>query len=231
MQHFPIFVNLAGRRVVLAGGGEAALAKLRLLLKTEAHLSVFSTAPDPQIEAWAREGKLALHTRDMAPGDALCAVLAYAADEDPQRDARTAALARADGAMVNIVDNLEDSAFITPAIVDRDPVCVAIGTEGAAPVLARAIKRDLEEKLPRGLGPLARIGKAFRRAADALPKGASGAISGLTGTFPLAPKPWMPVAKPTHKAPCAVCWTATPTSRRAAAPSRSWAQGRVIQNS
>ena len=171
MQHFPIFVNLAGRRVVLAGGGEAALAKLRLLLKTEAHLSVFSTAPDPQIEIWAREGKLALHTRDMAPGDALCAVLAYAADEDPQRDARTAALARADGAMVNIVDNLEDSAFITPAIVDRDPVCVAIGTEGAAPVLARAIKRDLEEKLPRGLGPLARIGKAFRRAADALPQG------------------------------------------------------------
>ena len=55
--------------------------------------------------------------------------------------------------MVNIVDNLEDSAFITPAIVDRDPVCVAIGTEGAAPVLARAIKRDLEKSWPAALGP------------------------------------------------------------------------------
>ncbi len=71
------------------------------------------------------------------------------------------ASAPADGALVNIVDNLDDSQFITPAIVDRDPVTIAIGTEGAAPVLARAIKADLEERLPRA-GPLARIGKAFR---------------------------------------------------------------------
>ncbi len=82
-----------------------------------------------------------------------------------------AALARADGALVNIVDNLADSAFITPAIVDRDPVIVAIGTEGAAPVLARAIKTDLEERLPATLGLLARIGKGFRALAEILPHG------------------------------------------------------------
>ena len=69
------------------------------------------------------------------------------------------------------MDNLEDSQFITPAIVDRDPVTVAIGTEGAAPVLARAIKADLEAKLPTTLGTLARIGKAFRKMADILPTG------------------------------------------------------------
>jgi uroporphyrin-III C-methyltransferase/precorrin-2 dehydrogenase/sirohydrochlorin ferrochelatase len=74
---------------------------------------------------------------------------------------------------VNIVDNLGDSQFITPAIVDRDPVTVAIGTEGAAPVLARAIKKDLEEKLPASLGTLARIGKGFRKMAEALPFGAA----------------------------------------------------------
>ncbi|WP_372993777.1 siroheme synthase CysG, partial [Sulfitobacter sp.] len=84
---------------------------------------------------------------------------------------RTAAIARAEGALVNIVDNLHDSAFITPAIVDRDPVTIAIGTEGAAPVLARAIKADLEERLPATLGTLARIGKGFRKMADALPFG------------------------------------------------------------
>ncbi len=72
---------------------------------------------------------------------------------------------------MNIVDNLHDSAFITPAIVDRDPVTIAIGTEGAAPVLARAIKADLEERLPATLGTLARIGKGFRKMADALPFG------------------------------------------------------------
>lgn len=171
MQHFPIFVALAGRRVVLSGGGEAALAKLRLLLKTEAHLTVISPDPAPEIDAWEAAGKVQVIRRPMEPGDATCAVLFYAADEDAAEDARTTQLARADGALTNIVDNLGDSQFITPAIVDRDPVTVAIGTEGAAPVLARRIKADLEERLPTGLGTLARIGKAFRKVADALPMG------------------------------------------------------------
>ncbi len=171
MQHFPIFLAVAGRRIVVSGGGEAALAKLRLLMKTEAHLSVFAPAPDPQIVTWAEAGRLTLHARALEPGDALCAVLFYAADEDAVEDARSTALARADGALTNIVDNLEDSQFITPAIVDRDPVTIAIGTEGAAPVLARAIKTDLEARLPARLGPLARLGKAFRRVAETLPHG------------------------------------------------------------
>ncbi|WP_317054965.1 MULTISPECIES: siroheme synthase CysG [Roseovarius] len=171
MKHFPIFVALEGRRVVLSGGGEAALAKLRLLLKTEASLTVFSSDPAKEIENWANEGRLRLVRRAMEPGDATCAVLFYAADEDDAEDARTSTIARADGAMVNIVDNLGDSEFITPAIVDRDPVTVAIGTEGAAPVLARAIKSDLEARLPANLGPLARIGKAFRKAVEVLPMG------------------------------------------------------------
>ena len=171
MDHFPIFLRVHGRRIVLSGGGEAALAKLRLLLKTRGQITVFASAPDPQIENWAAEGRLTLVRRAMAPGDTLCAALFYAADEDAAEDARTAAIARADGALVNVVDNLEDSQFITPAIVDRDPVTVAIGTEGAAPVLARAIKADLESRLPVALGPLARLGKSFRKMADALPFG------------------------------------------------------------
>lgn len=171
MQHFPIFLDLAGRRVVVAGGGDAALAKLRLLLKTEAHVSVFAPTPAAEIEAWAAEGKLTLHRRALEPGDAMCAALAYAATEDAEEDTRIRKLAQADGALVNIVDNLAESQFITPAIVDRDPVTIAIGTEGAAPVLARAIKRDLEDRLSPLLGLLARVGKAFRPRAEALPAG------------------------------------------------------------
>ncbi|APX11214.1 siroheme synthase CysG [Tateyamaria omphalii] len=171
MNHFPIFLNTAGRRIVLSGGGDAALAKLRLLMKTTAHITVFAPDADDQIKTWAKDGKLRLIDRAIEPGDAMCAALFYAADEDAAEDKRTAAIAHADGALVNIVDNLADSQFITPAIVDRDPVTVAIGTEGAAPVLARAIKADLEERLPTSLGTLARIGKAFRKAADALPFG------------------------------------------------------------
>jgi len=171
MKHFPIFLALEGRRVVIAGGGEAALAKLRLVLKTEARVTVIAAAPIPEIMRLAAEGRIALIERQVEPGDAICAALFYAAHDDDDEDARAAALATADGALTSWVDNLENSQFITPAIVDRDPVTVAIGTEGAAPVLARAIKADLEERLPGTLGTLARIGKAFRRRGEALAKG------------------------------------------------------------
>jgi uroporphyrin-III C-methyltransferase / precorrin-2 dehydrogenase / sirohydrochlorin ferrochelatase len=172
MQHFPIFLAVAGRRIVVSGGGETALAKLRLLRKTEAHLTVIAADPDADVLRMAALGEVRLIQRAMEPGDALCASLFYAANDDDAEDARVARLAQADGALTNLVDNLHDSQFITPAIVDRDPVVIAIGTEGAAPVLARQIKSDLEERLPAALGLLARIGKSFRRAADALPMGA-----------------------------------------------------------
>ncbi len=171
MDHFPIFLAVSGRRIVVSGGGETALAKLRLLLKTTARITVLAETPEEGLRALAAGGRIRLVARAFSPGDALCAALVYAANDDAAEDRRVAGLARADGALVNIVDNLEDSQFITPAIVDRDPVTIAIGTEGAAPVLARAIKADLEERLPVSLGLAARVGKAFRKAADALPMG------------------------------------------------------------
>ncbi|MBD3625460.1 MAG: uroporphyrinogen-III C-methyltransferase, partial [Rhodobacteraceae bacterium] len=171
MRHFPVFLNLRGRRVVVSGAGECAVAKLRLLLKTEAELAVYGTDADPLVRQWAEEGRLALTGRAIREGDADDAALVYGANEDPVEDARAVAIGKAAGALTNIVDNLDDSEFITPAIVDRDPVTVAIGTEGAAPVLARRIKADLEERLPASLGLLTRIGQAFRPRAEALPMG------------------------------------------------------------
>ncbi|MGI9417332.1 MAG: siroheme synthase CysG, partial [Geminicoccaceae bacterium] len=97
--------------------------------------------------------------------------LLYAANDDAIEDFRAASIGRAAGALVNVVDDLEHSQFITPAIVDRDPVTVAIGTEGAAPMLARQIKAETEERLAVDVGRLARIAKAFRPIAEALPTG------------------------------------------------------------
>ncbi len=171
MKHFPIFMAVEGRRIVVSGGGGTAIAKLRLLLKTGARIDVFAQTPAPEIEGWAKAGGISLRRRAVATGDAKGAALFYAANGDDAEDARVSAIARSEGALFNIVDNLEDSQFITPAIVDRDPVTVAIGTEGAAPVLARAIKAELEEKLPPVLGALARIGKSFRKQVEALPFG------------------------------------------------------------
>lgn len=168
MRHFPVFLELRGRRVIVSGAGETAVAKLRLLMKTEADIAVFGADPAAEISAWAEAGRLTLAPRPLEPGDADGAILVYGANAGAAEDARAAAIGRAAGALVNIVDDLGGSDFITPAIVDRDPVTVAIGTEGAAPVLARWIKARVEEMLPTALGPLARIGQGFRVRVEAL---------------------------------------------------------------
>ena len=171
MRHFPLFLDLRGQRVVVSGAGEMAASKLRLLLKTEARIDVYGADPADPIRRWAEDGRIALAPRPLAPGDVAGARLLYAVNCDADEDARAAAIGRAEGALVNILDNLEDSHFITPAIVDRDPVTVAIGTEGAAPVLARRLKAETEERLGPDLGVLARIGHTVRDAAKAIPLG------------------------------------------------------------
>lgn len=162
MRHYPVFLDLRDRTVLVAGGGEVAVSKLRLLLKTEARIRVFSAAPNTVVAGWAAEGRIDLVARDLEAADLTGAALAYGATGDDEADARVGGLARAAGVLANLVDDLDGSDFITPAIVDRDPVTVAIGTEGAAPVLARKIKAEVEAMLPASLGLLTRIGQAFR---------------------------------------------------------------------
>ena len=171
MRHFPIFLDTVDKTIVVAGGGECAVAKLRLLLKTEARIVVFDADAEDQVRDWAEQGRVELHLQDLTLADLDGAILVYAAYDDPERDLGVQALAREARVPALVVDNLDASDFITPAIVDRDPVTVAIGTEGTAPVLARAIKAGIEARLPVGLGALARRAKALRPAAEALPKG------------------------------------------------------------
>ncbi|MEO1092010.1 MAG: siroheme synthase CysG [Pseudomonadota bacterium] len=171
MRHFPIFLDLRGQRVAVAGGGETAVAKLRLLLKTEAKIIVLAADACTQIRRWHDERRLVWQARPFAHEDAVCIRLVYAASADGAEDARVKALAEAAGVLVNVVDDLEASAFITPAIVDRDPVTVAIGTEGAAPVLARRIKAQNEARLPVTLGTLAALARDRRPDVEALPPG------------------------------------------------------------
>ena len=171
MRHFPIYLDTQDRRIVVAGAGQCAVAKLRLLLKTHAQIDVFGRDPDDLVLQWAAEGRLAFEERGLNAADLAGALLLYAAQDDPELDRQAADLGRKAGVKTLIVDNLDDSDFITPAIVDRAPVTVAIGTEGAAPVLARKIKADVEGLLPPSLGVLARIGKTFRPLVTRLPFG------------------------------------------------------------
>ena len=174
MRFFPLFMDLDDQSVLLVGGGEPAAQKLRLLTRTGARIHVLATAPCSEIVELAAAGAVRLERRELAARDLAGVRLAYVALADHAASARAVAMARAAGVPVNAVDRQELCDFITPAIVDRDPVIVAIGTEGAAPVLARQIKARIEAMLPSRLGGLARwAGSLRQRAAGAISTGAA----------------------------------------------------------
>src|SRR5262249_26125448 len=98
--------------------------------------------------------------------------LVIAATEDDEEDSRISAIARALGVPVNVSDRPELCTFALPAIVDRGEVTVAIGTSGAAPVLARPLGSWLRRELSPRLDALAKLAAEFRGpVADRLPSG------------------------------------------------------------
>lgn len=167
MKTFPMFLQMAGRRVVIVGGGEQAAQKTRLILKTEARVEIWAPKLDPELSSLVAEGRIAHQTGPITPDTFSDTALVFIASGCPGIDMALHALAKAGGATVNVVDQPQLCDAITPSIVDRDPVVVAIGTEGTAPVLARQIKTKLEEALEPRLGDLAALAGRMRGAAAA----------------------------------------------------------------
>ena len=163
MDYLPIFVSTKDQRIVVAGEGQLAEAKCRAALKTTAAVTLFSEAPTEAMREWANQRRLTLQTRPWGAADLEGVRLVYAASDNEAANQRLAEWARQAGAWVNVLDEPEECDFITPAVVDRDPVVVAIGTEGTAPVLARQIKADVEAMLPQHVGRLARAAQSFRQ--------------------------------------------------------------------
>jgi uroporphyrin-III C-methyltransferase/precorrin-2 dehydrogenase/sirohydrochlorin ferrochelatase len=162
LRYFPIFLDLASREVLIVGGGEKALQKLRLFTKTEARVRIIAEAPALDVEALAEQTGAIVDRRRFSAADVAGAALVLAASDDAVLDLEVATAARSQGIPINVVDGPSESTFIMPAIVDRDPVVVAIGTEGAAPVLARTLKAKIEAWLPARYGHVARQAMALR---------------------------------------------------------------------
>ena len=155
MRHYPVFLDLRDRRVVVSGAGEVAVAKLRLLMKTEARDRGLRRAiRRPKCGPGRREGRLALVERPLEPATPPARRWSTAPTAMPTRTPGRPRSAGRRARWSTSSTTSTDSDFITPAIVDRDPVTVAIGTEGAAPVLARKIKAEVEAMLPATLGRL-----------------------------------------------------------------------------
>ena len=169
---FPAFVRVEGRKVAIFGNGDEACAKLRLLLNTRARPVVFAERPNEELaNAAGRAGVEVVRVpyRATQMGDA---VLVFAATGNAAADRLIAKDARAARIPVNAVDQPDQCDFFTPALVNRAPVAVAIGTEGAGPVLAQIIRARVERMLPPTLGDLALLAAGYRRAVERIvPRG------------------------------------------------------------
>lgn len=171
MQSFPMFIRTTGRRVVIAGGGEQAAQKARLMLKTDAALVLLAPKLDAELSDLVATGWATQVTDAITPASFDNAALVFIATGCPGVDAALHALAKAGGAQVNVVDQPALCDMTTPSVVDRDPVVVAIGTEGTAPVLARQIKTQVEQMLDPALGPFVALAGRLREAVAAnIPK-------------------------------------------------------------
>jgi uroporphyrin-III C-methyltransferase/precorrin-2 dehydrogenase/sirohydrochlorin ferrochelatase len=180
MRFLPVFLDMQAGPILLVGGGELARAKLRLLLSAGARIRWYATDGQRDVSALdATETARIEH----AEGDPLTAELsgviavlcAGAGEFGPAMSAR----AKAVGLPVNVMDDLQHSTFIFPAIVDRGDVVVAVGTGGASPVVARRVRERIEAMLPARIGDLATFIGRFRKS-----------INGRIAQMPLRRRFW-----------------------------------------
>ncbi|MBX3597608.1 MAG: uroporphyrinogen-III C-methyltransferase [Rhizobiaceae bacterium] len=169
---FPVFIRVAGEVVVIVGGGDEAFAKARLLGQSSARLHIIARDVETGFAEWITGNGAEHIAEDYAPSHLEGARLVFAASGEATLDQRVSDDARRLGIAVNAVDRPELCDFYTPAIVNRAPVCVAIGTEGAGPVLSQMLRARIDRMLAPSLGALASLGEAFRASVERfVPKG------------------------------------------------------------
>jgi uroporphyrin-III C-methyltransferase/precorrin-2 dehydrogenase/sirohydrochlorin ferrochelatase len=160
----PVFVDLAGRSILVVGGSDGIAWKVELLAAAGGTVRILAEDPSPELRAVVRNDPkhLTLVQRTWREMDLAGVSVAIADIEDGQDAAIFADVARRHGALVNIVDQPDFCDFQFGTIVNRAPVIVSISTDGAAPILGQAIRRRIEAVLPSSLGAWAQAAKDFR---------------------------------------------------------------------
>jgi len=172
MDYFPIFLRIADQSVVVVGGGEVAARKALLLARAGARITIIAPELGAALQERVARGEVVHHAENFRPDHLEGARLVVAATNSRETNAWVSRSAEARSIPVNVVDDRELSRFVMPAIVDRSPVIVAIGSSGDAPVLTRRLREKIEALLPSSLGKLAKWsgewrGKVKERVSDA----------------------------------------------------------------
>lgn len=164
MDHLPVFLTVEDRVVVVDGGGTVAARRVERALSAGARVIACDPAPEEELQTLIDAGheNLVFRARVADREDLREAVVVYGASEVEQRDEHVREWADEFGVLCNIADAPEMCDFITPSIVDRSPVVVAISTGGTAPVIARTLRARIETMLMPSYGQLAEYVGGFR---------------------------------------------------------------------
>src|ERR1700758_2760545 len=138
-------LRLTGRRCVVVGRGEVGLEKVEGLLACDADVTLIAPEAHPELTQLALEGSIRWNQREYETGDLDGALIAIAATDDTDLNARVFEDAEERAMLVNVVDVPPLCNFILPAIVRTGPLAVAISTAGASPALAKRMKREIAE--------------------------------------------------------------------------------------
>jgi uroporphyrin-III C-methyltransferase/precorrin-2 dehydrogenase/sirohydrochlorin ferrochelatase len=162
MDYLPLFFDLRRHWVLLVGGGTVALRKARLLKKAGALIRLVAPEVSAELTSLVQEGGGIVLLQSYEEQHLQDVVLVISATDQPDVNRQVSSDCRARKLPVNVVDNPELCSVVMPAIVDRSPLVIGIGSGGEAPVLARILRAQLESTIPATYGRLAEFASRFR---------------------------------------------------------------------
>ncbi len=171
MKYFPIFLDAKHINALVIGGGDVAARKIELLLKTTNKITVMVEHANDSVERLVNVNNLTWLKHNYQPGLLIGMTIVIAATDDSDVNKAIATEALPLNILTNIVDQPDLCTYITPAIIDRSPIIIALSSSGSAPILLRMLREQIEKMLPSGYGKLAEFSYKFREHVKARVKG------------------------------------------------------------
>jgi uroporphyrin-III C-methyltransferase/precorrin-2 dehydrogenase/sirohydrochlorin ferrochelatase len=171
MKYFPVFLDGTKINAIVIGGGDVAARKIELLLKATSKITVLSSSFSSGVQRLIDDNQLTQLNQPYQVGCLANKNLVIAATDDDGVNLAIYKEASAANILLNVVDQPELCSYITPAIIDRSPILIALSSSGSAPVLLRMLRAQIEKTLPSGYGKLAEFSFKFREHVKARVKG------------------------------------------------------------